>query len=159
MRLKTAYFFAILFNALALVPTGAHVFELPNKLGLPQDQYFVVQGIYRGWALFGIVVFGALLANLVLVIMLRRRRAPFLWALVALLAIAGTQIVFWTWTFPANQATVNWTLAPDNWRALRTQWEYSHAASAALNLTALVAAVLSLLTVGRWTTERPGPPG
>ncbi|WP_119458939.1 DUF1772 domain-containing protein [Rhodospirillaceae bacterium SYSU D60014] len=154
MRLKTAYFFAILFNALALVPAGAHLFELPNKIGLPQEQYFIVQGIYRGWALFGFIVVGALLANLVLAAMFRRRRTPFLWALVALLAIAGTQIIFWTWTFPANQATMNWTQAPGNWRELRTQWEYSHAASAALNLTALAAAILSALTAERWTTER-----
>jgi hypothetical protein len=31
-----------------LVPSGAHLFALPNKIGLAQDQYFVVQNIYRG---------------------------------------------------------------------------------------------------------------
>jgi ABC-type branched-subunit amino acid transport system permease subunit len=155
MRLKTAYFFAILFNALALVPAGAHLFALPNKIGLPQEQYFVAQGVYRGWALFGIVIVAALLANLALVVMLRRRRAPFLWALIALLAIVGTQIIFWTWTYPANQATANWTQVPDNWRALRDQWEYAHAAGAVLNLIALAAAVLSLLTAARWTSDQP----
>jgi hypothetical protein len=46
-----------------LVPSGAHLFALPNKIGLAQDQYFVVQNIYRGWALFGIVLFGALIAK------------------------------------------------------------------------------------------------
>ena len=51
-------------TALALVPAGAHLFELPNKIGLDQEPYFIVQGIYRGWALFGIVLFGALAANL-----------------------------------------------------------------------------------------------
>ena len=34
-------------TALALVPAGAHLFELPNKIGLAQDQYFIVQSIYR----------------------------------------------------------------------------------------------------------------
>jgi hypothetical protein len=38
-------------TALALVPAGAHLFELPNKIGLSQDRYFIVQSIYRGWAL------------------------------------------------------------------------------------------------------------
>jgi hypothetical protein len=56
-----------------LVPNGAHLFALPNKIGLAQDQYFVVQNIYRGWALIGIVLFGTLIANLVLAILLRGR--------------------------------------------------------------------------------------
>jgi hypothetical protein len=40
-----------------------------------------VQNIYRGWALFGIVLFGALIANLVLAILLRGRGTPFVFAL------------------------------------------------------------------------------
>lgn len=37
------------------------------------------------------------------------------------------------------------TILPANWEELRRQWEYSHASSAALNLIALSALVLSLL--------------
>jgi hypothetical protein len=40
-----------------------------------------VQNIYRGWALFGIVLFGALIAKLVLAILLRGRGTPFVFAL------------------------------------------------------------------------------
>jgi hypothetical protein len=32
-----------------------------------------------------------------------------------------------------------------NWLELRRQWEYSHAASAALNLLALISLILSVL--------------
>jgi len=53
--------------------------------------------------------------------------------------------VFWTYTYPANQVTNNWTVLPENWRELRRQWEYSHATSAGLNLVALVVVILSLL--------------
>ena len=60
MLAKPVQFLAILFMALALVPGGAHLFELPNKIGLGEDAYFAVQQIYAGWALFGIVLFGAL---------------------------------------------------------------------------------------------------
>ena len=66
-------------------------------------------------------------------------------AVIALLCLAGTQAVFWTLTFPANQLTANWTVLPDNWAALRSQWEYSHAASALLNLAALIALIFSVL--------------
>ena len=63
----------------------------------------------------------------------------------ALGGLVGAQIVFWVWTFPANQATANWTQQPENWEALRAQWEYSHLAGAgfqALAMSALSVAVL-----------------
>jgi hypothetical protein len=66
-------FFGVILTALALVPAGAHFFELPNKIDLAQDHYFIVQKLYRGWALFGIVVVAALAINLVLALMLRGR--------------------------------------------------------------------------------------
>ena len=132
-------------TALALVPVGAHLAALPNKIGLPQEQYFVVQGIYRGWALFGLVLFGALAANLTLAVMLRRRRAPFWLALAAFALVAGTLAVFFAWTYPANQTTSDWTVAPDNWRDLRVRWEYSHAVNAVLTFVALCSATLSAL--------------
>jgi hypothetical protein len=37
----------------------------------------------------------------------------------------------------------NWTSASDHWQALRRRWEYSHAASAVLNLVAFAAAILA----------------
>jgi len=95
------------------------------------------------------VVYGALLSTLALTIMVRGRPKAFGLALTGFLRLAGTQVVFWTFTFPANQATGNWTTLPENWMALRAQWEYSHATSAVLNLIALVALILSVLARDR----------
>ena len=64
MRAQITRFLAVMLTALALVPSGAHFFELPNKIDLSQEQYFLVQGVYRGWALFGFVLIGAIGANL-----------------------------------------------------------------------------------------------
>lgn len=147
MALKLFRFLALLFAALAMAPALAHLLELPNKIGLPRDEYLIVQQIYRGWALLGIVVFGALLSTLILTLLLRRRRRPFGLSLIAFLCIVGAQIMFWTYTYPANQQTQNWTILPENWLALRSQWEYSHAAGAGLNFAAFIALVLS--TLGR----------
>jgi hypothetical protein len=145
MGLRTAQFLAIVLTALALVPAGAHFFELPNKIDLAEDAYFVVQGIYRGWALFGIVLFGALAANLVLTFLVRHRRGPFWLALLAFVLVAATLLVFFAWTYPANQATSNWTEVPADWQELRLQWEYAHAANAVLTFIALCAVTLSTL--------------
>ncbi len=143
MRQAWAYFFAMLFAALA--PSLAHLLELPNKIVLSRDDYFTVQQINRGWALLGVVVFGAPAATLVLAVIVRRQRALLLWAIAAFIAIVAMQIVFWTFTFPTSRATNNWTVIPENWIALRSQWEYSHAAGAVLNLAAVVALMLSVL--------------
>ena len=143
--LKIVQFLALMLTALALIPAGAHLFALANKISLAADQYFIVQSIYRGWALLGIALVGALLANLALAILLRGRGAPFVLALVAFLCIALSLVIFFTWTYPANQATRSWTAIPANWQQLRRQWEYSHAADAIVTFAAFCSLVLSVL--------------
>ena len=79
MALRLIQFLAIMLTALALVPSGAHLAALPNKMAMAEAAYFVAQlpsgarsalrpcresQIYTGWALFGIVLLGALAANL-----------------------------------------------------------------------------------------------
>src|SRR5262245_28776619 len=146
MWVKTIYFLSLLCTALALAPAMAHVLELPNKIHLSREDYLSVQQIYRGWALLGFVVAGALLATLMLTITVRKERQAFLCACIALLCLIGTQVVFWTYTYPANHATNNWSMLPENWLALRRQWEYSHATSAVLNVVALVMLIFSMLS-------------
>ena len=131
----------MLFAALAFAPAAAHLLELPNKIGLSRDDYFVAQQLYRGWSMLAVVVLPAVALALLHTIMVRRQPAAFRLAALASCCLLGTQVLFWTFTFPANQLTENWTMVPDNWAALRAQWEYSHAASALLNLAALIALV------------------
>jgi hypothetical protein len=40
-------------------------------------------------------------------------------------------------------------MLPDNWTRLRAQWEYSHAAGAALNLSAFVTLLWAALRQGK----------
>ena len=149
MRLKIVQFLAVVLTALAMVPGGAHLFALPNKIGLAADQYFIVQNVYRGWSLLGIVLIGALIADLSLTFMLRRRGAAFVLALIGCLCTAVTLVVFFSWTYPANQATDNWTTIPDNWEQLRRQWEYSHAVNAVGSFAALCCIALSALMTNK----------
>ena len=146
MGRKLAHFLAIAFTAAAMVPGGAHLFAMAAKMGMAQEPYFTVQQIYRGWALFGIAIFGAIFANAAVAWLVRDQRLPFKLALAATLILAATLAVFFAWTYPANQATQNWTVAPPNWADLRTQWEYSHAANAVMTFAALCCAVLAQLT-------------
>src|SRR5579885_68361 len=145
MRPRSIQFLAIALTALALVPSGTHFFELPNKIGLPRDHHFIVQQIYRGWSGFGAVLFGAIGADLALAIVLVGRRPAFWFAMLGFALEAATLAIFLTWTYPANQATLNWTAASHAWQQLRAQWEYSHATDAILTFGALCSVTLAAL--------------
>jgi hypothetical protein len=145
MPLKVVQFLAVVLTALAFAPAAAHLFALPNKIDLAQEPYFVTQNVYRGWALLGVLTFAAPAVNIALALMLRDDRAAFVLALAAFLCGLATIAIFFTWTYPANVATDNWTAVPDNWARLRAQWEYSHAASALLTFAALCCVTVAVL--------------
>ena len=142
---------ALVLVTLALLPGGAHVSELANKIDLPRDQYMVVQQIYRGWALFGIVILPALAATATQAFLLRHDAVAFRLSLAAFLCLAGAQAVFWLFTFPINVASANWTKVPEGFEAARQQWEYSHAAGAGLT----GAALLALITIHSKSARTP----
>jgi len=57
MAVRRLQFFTIVVCALALIPSGAHLAALPNKIDLPQGDYFIVQGSTRAgqsWACSGL---------------------------------------------------------------------------------------------------------
>ncbi len=145
MDIRINQFAAIILTALALIPGGAHALELLNKMALGRERYFVVQSIYQGWAWLGIILILAITANTVLAIRVRRQTGPMLCAAPSAAIICVTLAIFFTWTFPANQATANWTVQPADWQALRSHWEYSHAVNAALTFVALCATTASAL--------------
>jgi phosphoglycerol transferase MdoB-like AlkP superfamily enzyme len=141
-------FFALVLTGLALIAPGAHLFEMFRKMRLSQGDYFIVQGIYQGWWIAGLLLPAALIANLALMFSVRVDRPAFFLAMAAAGLIALNLAIFVIWTQPANAVTQNWTLQPENWQALRTQWEYSHAVNAAVTLLAFGCATLAALRRG-----------
>jgi hypothetical protein len=130
MTIRAVSFLALVFTALAMVPYGAHLFALPNKIGMTREQYFIAQSVYNGWAMLGLILIPAMLLNVALAYLLRGEGAAFLLAVGGCICMAATLAIFLIWTQPTNAATRNWTSAPANWTELRRQWEYSHAANA-----------------------------
>ncbi len=139
MALRLIQFLAIMLTALALISLRCRIRWQWRR------QPTSAQQIYAGWALFGIVLFGALAANLPHTIVLCRLGRSFGYALASFLLIAANVAIFFVWTFPTNQATNNWIVVPSNWNKLRIQWEYSHAASAVVTFAALVCVVIAVL--------------
>jgi hypothetical protein len=143
--MKVMQFIALVLTAVALVPAGSHLFALPNKMHMTQNDYLVAQSVYNGWALFGIVLFGNVVVLAALALLQRGQTAPFMLVLISLGCQLATLAIFFAFVFPANQATANWTELPANWQQLRQHWEYGHAASALIALAGFCALVISVL--------------
>ena len=149
MVFETVRLLAVISVALCLVPAGAHFFELANKMSLSTAEYMATQKIYAGWSFFGVALIAALLFTLTHTLMVRAQHMAFLLSLIALLCLGATQVIFWTFTYPMNAATNNWTVVPQDFEATRLQWEYSHAVNAVLTFVALVTITLSAFTYTR----------
>jgi hypothetical protein len=152
MPIKVVQFLAIMFTVLALVPGAAHLIELPNKMALDREAYMTVQRIYRGWALAGVVLLGALLTTVWLAIISRSQTLPMVFAYSAFGLLIVTLITFFLWVYPVNQATAQWTIATDDFERLRARWEYTHAINAVLTLVAVAAAVAASIS---WRNIEP----
>ena len=139
-RFSILSFLALVLAAISLIPLGAHVFEMSAKMKLGRDAYFVVQGLYRGWAYFGIAMVGSLLASSANAALPGNRRDRLL-SLFAALMIAASLGIFFAYVYPANRITQNWTSIPANWKNWRYQWEWGHVVSA-------VCAFLAFLALG-----------
>jgi hypothetical protein len=146
MIIKLIHFLCIILTTLAMGGGLAHLYAIPNKMRLSQAEYLNAQQTYRGWDLLGIPIIGSLVLLIVLAIFVRRDSRTFFPILGALICIALGLADFFIYTYPANQNTVNWTILPQNWQALRRQWEYSHAAGAFLNFSAFLLLLLPLFT-------------
>jgi hypothetical protein len=53
MLLKTFRFLSLMFVGLSMGAALAHLFELPNKIGLPAEAYLTVQQNYRAGRCWG----------------------------------------------------------------------------------------------------------
>jgi hypothetical protein len=149
MALRIVAFLALVFTALALIPVGAHLFSLPNKIGMPQEQYFIAQRAYDGWWTMAFILIPAMVFNAIFAVMLRAERPAFHFALAGCLCLAATLAIFFAFTQPGNAATQNWTVAPDNWEYLRRRWEYSHAVNAGLTFASFCLIALASLAYRR----------
>jgi hypothetical protein len=146
MAVKIFQFLSIVLTALALIPAGAHLLALPNKIGLDRAAYLTVQQIYSGWALAGVVVVAALVGSGILAFVSRSQVQPMILAISGTGLISATLVTFFLFIFPANQATENWTRLPENWETLRARWEYTHAVNSGITFFALICVVLSALS-------------
>jgi len=156
--------------AVAMALSLAHALELPGKMRLGRDAYYATQRIYYpGFTFGGIAEPVGSALTLVVLLLTPRGTADFWLLLVALLALAAMQAVYWRYTHPVNRSWLQGEklgaagasffsagsgrtsrpsdARPAAWTALRNRWEYSHVARAAFGLVALLALVVAVSSV------------
>lgn len=136
---RLLFIFALVITAVALAPSGAHLFSLAAKIDMPQERYYAVQQVYQGWWWFGVVLMLAIVANAGVAVLVRAEAVAFWLAVASVALILLSLVVFFVWVYPGNVATQNWTVAPPDWQDLRARWEYGHAVNAFIMLAAFVA--------------------
>lgn len=151
--------------AAAMAPALAHVLEMPGKMRLDRQHYFVVQRIYYpGFTAAGIAEPGSILATMILAALVPLGTAKFWLVATAFLAMTAMQVVFWTVTQPVNRTWVKdiklsksakvffdtererpSAADGEEWTVLRDRWENSHLIRAALAVLGFVALLLAIV--------------
>jgi hypothetical protein len=160
----------VMIVVLAATPAIAHALELPGKMRLDRDSYFVVQRIYYpGFTVAGIAEIVAIVATVVL-LLVAPTGMPAWTVLAALVGLLAMHALYWVLIHPVNRHWMEGEMLakaggaffaadplgmhtgargrtragePD-WRALRNRWEYAHVARAALSMLSLLALVAAL---------------
>ncbi|BCM18216.1 anthrone oxygenase family protein [Mesorhizobium sp. J8] len=143
----------------AMAMALAHALELPGKLRLGRQEYFVVQRIYYpGFTIGGgVAEVGGIVTTFAL--MLTSSGSVRFWLIAsALVALLAMQLVFWLMTQPVNKhwlqeveltspakrffgtegAAGSRPSQTQEWTVLRNQWELSHVIRAGLAILGLI---------------------
>lgn len=143
---KIVSFISLFFTALALCPYVAHLMAFPNKMEMTKEEYFIAQQVYSGWSYSSILILLSFMSTIVLSILAKDDDRVLRFSLGGAFCIGMSLMVFFVFTFPANQITRNWTVQPQSWEDLRIQWEYSHAFNAVLYMAAEALLIMSVLS-------------
>jgi len=155
--LTVTRFVSLALGALNLGLAWAHLVEMGPKRAMSGPEWLATQRIYRDFGkVAGITVPTALLSTLTTLALVRRRRPATLLTALGGLCTAAT-VAIWAWfNEPVNRELVEWQAdaLPADWERRRDQWEFAHAASAALHTVSLAALLVAALRDG--TTVHQG---
>ncbi len=152
MLLITWRFITFILAALSLTMTSVHVLELPQKMEYNAQMYSAVNTtLYRYFAIVGgFYEVGSILAAIVLVFLVRKRRVAFWLTLAGALCLLLAFVTWLTIVAPVNNEVANAlrlmpVTVPSVWMRLRNRWEYVHAIDFIVTLIGFSLLVLSVL--------------
>jgi hypothetical protein len=137
---------AIVFVALSLGASFAHLLELPAKLQLTGDRYLAVQQIYRYFgAIAAVLEIGSLVLLIVVVVLGWHRPARHL-TVFALTVFAASLVTWAVGVSPVNTVFASWVGGPPvHWTDARDRWEWGHVAVFGLKLVSFTMLITAML--------------
>jgi cytochrome bd-type quinol oxidase subunit 2 len=153
MKVKVLQFFTLMLVALSMGMALCHLLEMPVRLGYEPELWSRVTNVEVIYRLFGsplgaALEGGAWVTAVAWAVLARKRsRAVFRLALAGAACMVLAQVAWWTFVFPVNQEMAGWApgALPADFAELRSQWEYTHAARAVLQIASLGLIVASVL--------------
>lgn len=149
MFLRAWRFLTILLVSLSMAMAFCHLLQLPPRMSYDGAQWVTTQSLYQLFGTVGALIeVGALFLATVLSLAVWHRRPAFQWTLAGTICLLIAHGAWWMFIAPVNAEIANWTpdAMPADWMWWRSQWEYTHAARAILEILGLSALVLSVLT-------------
>ena len=148
MLLRTWRFFTITLVSLSMAMAFCHLLQLPPRMSYDGAQWVTTQSLYQMFGTIGAFIeVGALLLAIILSLAVWRRRPAFQWTLFGTVCLLMAHVAWWVFVAPVNAVISTWTpdTIPADWTWWRSQWEYTHAARAILEIFGLSALVISVL--------------
>jgi hypothetical protein len=149
-------FFAILVMALSLGPSFAHLLEAPPRLTAWPPELWREATVFHGqFAYFAIVGapldVGAIALGAIMTVVVRRRRPAFRLAMAGTILFAVSLATWISVVATANAILAQWVPGPipDDFAAVRHQWEAGHIAISAVKNAGLCCALAAGLSLGR----------
>jgi hypothetical protein len=150
MLIKTWRLTTVMFVSLSMSMAFCHLLQLLPRMSYDAELWRATQSMYRmfGPPVGSIIEIGALVLAAILTYLVRQRRPAFSWTLVCAVCLFAAQAAWWLLINPVNNVMIHWTMdsIPADWARYREQWEYTHAARAILQIAALGALTISLLS-------------
>lgn len=157
MLLRTWRFLTIILVSLSMAMAFCHLLQLPPRMRYDGAQWVATQSLYQVFGTIGAFIeVGAVLLATVLLLAVWRRCPAFQWTLFGTSCLLVAHGAWWIFIAPVNAEIATWTpeALPADWTWWRSQWEYTHAARAILEILGVSALVLSVLV----ETPRQRPP-
>jgi hypothetical protein len=148
MLLRTWRFLTIILVSLSMAMAFCHLLQLPPRMSYDSAQWVATQSLYQLFGTVGAFIeVSAVLLAAVLSLAVCRRRPAFRWTLFGAACLLVAHAAWWVFVAPVNAEISTWTpdAIPGDWTWWRSQWEYTHAARAILEILGLSALVLSVL--------------
>lgn len=148
MLLRTWRFLTIIAVSLSMAMAFCHLLQLPPRMSYDGAQWVATQSLYQLFGTVGAFIeVSALLLATVLSLAVCRRRPAFQWTVFGTACLLVAHAAWWVFVAPVNAEISTWTLdaIPADWTWWRSQWEYTHAVRAILEIFGLSALVLSVL--------------